>query len=147
MSADRSADPRANGLEQRIDELECSLMSFERKSTFFEMLIQSLPGVFYVIEEDLKFQSWNKNLERVTGYSSEDLVTKTVMDMFVGEDARRIQEAIRKALATGAATVEADVATKDGARIPYFFSGTRARIQDSSYVLGIGTDLSALRKS
>ncbi len=147
MSADRSAGPGADGLERRIDDLERSVMSFERKSAFFEMLIRSLPGVFYVIEDNLKFQSWNKNLERVTGYSSEEVVTKTVMDMFTGEDAKRIEEAIQKALATGAATVEADVATRDGARIPYFFSGTSAKIQDRSYVLGIGTDLSAIKQA
>jgi PAS domain S-box-containing protein len=132
-------------LEQRVDELERSVASFESRSKFFEMLIRSLPGVFYVIEDNLEFQAWNKNLERVTGYSSEEVRTKTVMDMFVGEDARRILEAIRRALVTGAATVEADVATKDGARIPHFFSGTSARIQDRSYVIGIGTDLSALK--
>ncbi len=145
MGANRTVEPRGTGLQQRIAELERSVNSFERKSKFFEMLIRSLPGVFYVIEDNLKFQSWNENLERVTGYSSEDVCTKTVMDMFVGEDAQRILNAIRKALATGTATVEADVASKDGARIPYFFSGTSARMQDSSYVLGIGTDLSALK--
>ncbi len=145
MGANRSADPSATALEQRVDELERSVASFERRSGFFAMLIRSLPGVFYVIEDNLKFQAWNKNLEKVTGYCSEEVRTKTVMDMFVGEDARRIREAIRRALATGAATVEADVATKDGARIPHFFSGTSARIQDRSYVIGIGTDLSALK--
>ena len=145
MGEDRTAEPPAKGSEKRIAELERSVMSFERKSKFFEMLIRSLPGVFYVIEDDLRFQNWNKNLEQVTGYSSEEVCTRTVMDMFVGEDAQRILAAIRKALATGAATVEANVATKDGERIPYFFSGTSARMQDSSYVLGIGTDLSALR--
>ncbi len=145
MGENRTVKPPAKGSEKRIAELERSVMSFERKSQFFEMLIRSLPGVFYVIEDDLKFQNWNKNLEEVTGYSSEEVFTKTVMDMFVGEDAHRILGAIRKALATGAATVEADVATKDGERIPYFFSGTSARMRDSSYVLGIGTDLSALK--
>jgi len=145
MDENQTVDPPAEGSEKRIAELERSVTSFERKSRFFEILIRSLPGVFYVIEDNLKFQSWNKNLEEVTGYASEEVATKTVMDMFVGEDAQRILEAIQKALQTGAATVEADVATKDGGRIPYFFSGTSARMQDSSYVLGIGTDLSALK--
>jgi PAS domain S-box-containing protein len=145
MGENRTSETQAAGLDQKIAELERSVMSLERKSKFFEMLIRSLPGVFYVIEDTLKFQSWNRNLEEVTGYSSEEVRTKTVMDMFVGEDAQRILEAIQKALATGAATVEADVATKDGARIPHLFSGTSARMQDASYVLGIGTDLSALK--
>ncbi len=145
MSEDRTDAPSGTGLEQRITELEQSVLSFQRKSKFFEMLIRSLPGVFYVIEDNLKFQNWNKNLEKITGYSSEEVRTKTVMDMFVGRDAQRILQAIQKALATGAATVEADVATKDGNRIPYFFSGTSARMKESSYVLGIGTDLSALK--
>jgi PAS domain S-box-containing protein len=145
MGQDRTDAPKEAGLDERIAELEQSLISFERKSKFFEMLIRSLPGVFYVIEDNLRFQSWNENLESVTGYSSEEVSARTVMDMFTGEDARRILEAIRKALATGAATVEADVAAKDGTRIPHFFSGTSARMQGSSYVLGIGTDLSALK--
>ena len=52
MRENRTADPTAKGSEKRIAELERSVISFERKSKFFEMLIRSLPGVFYVIEDD-----------------------------------------------------------------------------------------------
>ena len=145
MGGNQTSKPGSMELQRRIAELEGSLRSFERKSKFFEMLIRSLPGVFYVIEENLRFHSWNQNLERVTGYSSAELPTKTVMDMFPGEEAEKILVGIEKALATGTATVEADVARKGGARIPYFFSGTSARMQGRAYILGIGTDLSALK--
>ena len=49
MGENRTVESPAKGSEKRIAELERSVMSFERKSQFFEMLIRSLPGVFYVI--------------------------------------------------------------------------------------------------
>ena len=58
MGENRTVESPAKGSEKRIAELERSVMSFERKSQFYEMLIRSLPGVFYVIEDDLKFQNW-----------------------------------------------------------------------------------------
>ncbi|MFL6333008.1 MAG: PAS domain S-box protein [Pyrinomonadaceae bacterium] len=67
--------------------------------------LDSLPGVFYMFDSAGHFLRWNANLERVTGYSAEEIARITPLDFFRGEDRRHIEERIggvgRQAVATG----------------------------------------------
>ena len=69
-----------------VAELRKIIRELERKSQFFEMLIRSLPGVFYVFDQDLHFINCNENMERVTGYSREEILHKSVKDLFFGKE-------------------------------------------------------------
>jgi len=134
-------------LKQKVTGLERSLKDFERKSRFFEMLIRSLPGVFYLTDRSLKFQNWNKNLEKRTGYSPGELKGRTIYEVFSGEGLEKIQQAVETAFSKGEAFEEAELLAKDGTRTPYFFTGVSARIEETSYLLGMGTDLSARKRA
>jgi len=79
-------------LREKVTGLERSLKNFKRKSRFFELLIRSLPGVFYLTDHSLNFQNWNKNLEKMTGYSPEELKDTTIYDVFSGEGLRKGQQ-------------------------------------------------------
>ena len=57
-------------LREKVTALEGSVKDFKRKSRFFELLIRSLPGVFYLTDQSLNFQNWNKNLEKHDGVFS-----------------------------------------------------------------------------
>jgi PAS domain S-box-containing protein len=134
-------------LRQEVMALRGSLKDLERRGRFFEMLIRSLPGVFYLTDRTLVFQNWNKNLETVTGYSSQELQHRTIYDVFSGEGLERIRKAVEVAFSRGEAFVEAELVAKDGRKIPHFFSGVSAKIEDTSYLLGMGTDLSARKRA
>ncbi len=134
-------------LREEVVRLERSLKDYERKSRFFEMLIRSLPGVFYLTDQSLNFRNWNKNLERMTGYSPEELRARRIYDVFRGDSLEKIRQAVETAFARGEAFQEADLVAKDGRTIPHFFTGVSARIEDTSYLLGMGTDLSARKRA
>ena len=134
-------------LKAEAASLKGAIKEFERKSRFFEMLIRSLPGVFYLTDHSLEFRNWNKNLERVTGYSAEELKGRTIYEVFRGEDLERIRRAVEEAFSSGEAFEEAEVVAKDGTRIPHFFTGVSARIEETSYLLGMGADLSARKRA
>ncbi|MEW6439320.1 MAG: sigma-54-dependent Fis family transcriptional regulator [bacterium] len=113
---------------------------------FFEKLIRSFPGVFYLIDHDLRFLSWNENLERVTGYCGEEIGRMHGPDLFDEEGIKSVLQGIQETLAEGESIVEAELLAKDGTRTPYIFTGVKATIDDTSYVIGIGIDLSELKE-
>lgn len=134
-------------LREKVAALEGSVKDFKRKSRFFELLIRSLPGVFYLTDQSLNFQNWNKNLESMTGYSPEELRDRTIYDVFSGKGLERIREAVETAFSEGEAFEEAELVAKDGTTTPHFFTGVSARIEETSYLLGMGTDLSARKRA
>ena len=88
MAVKPESENEVLALREKVTVLERSVKDFKRKSRFFELLIRSLPGVFYLTDHSLNFQNWNKNLEKMTGYSPEELKERTIYDVFSGEGAR-----------------------------------------------------------
>jgi len=141
-------------LQERIRELEAetaalrqSLADYEQKNQFFEMLIRSLPGIFYLFDENFNLHKWNKNVEKVTGYTSEEIPITDVLTVIDGSHLKRLRESIRRAFDTGQGVAEADLLTRDGRRVPHFFTGVSARIGGTSYLIGMGTDISERRRA
>lgn len=136
-----------NRLRQKVYELEEKVKSYDNRNKFFEMLIHSLPGLFYLFDDQFNIHGWNKNVEEVIEYSSEEIQSKHIFDLFEGENLNRIQSAIQKVFRTGEGVVEAELLTKRGDRIPYFFSAVSARIGGTTYLLGIGQDISERKEA
>jgi len=147
MAATQTLEEEVLALKEKVTVLERSVKDSERKSRFFELLIRSLPGVFYLTDQSLNFQNWNKNLEMMTGYSPEELKERTIYDVFSGKGLERIRRAVEIAFSKGEAFEEAELVAKDGTTTPHFFTGVSARIEETSYLLGMGTDLSARKRA
>jgi PAS domain S-box-containing protein len=121
--------------------------ALRREKRFSESLMSSLPGVFYVFDAEGRFRWWNKNLETVTGYSAGEVARMRPPDFFRGRDKEVITERIARAFSDGYATAEARLHTKDGAEIPYFFTGKRVEIHGKTYLMGMGVDLAELARA
>jgi PAS domain S-box-containing protein len=131
----------------RILELQKTVLELERRSRFFEMLIRSLPGVFYAFDQDQQFLNCNENMEKITGYCRDELLHMTVNELFFAADLKRIKKAVRTVFSKGEVTVEAELTNKRGERIPYLFSAVSTRIENAMYVLGMGIDLTELKQT
>lgn len=114
----------------------------EREKDFMATAIDSLPGVFYVIDMSGRFLRWNKNFEHVSGYAAEEIATMHPLDFFEGADRQRIAERIMAVFETGESTAEAEFVSKEGTRTPYFFTGKLTRFQDVPCLVGMGIDIS-----
>ncbi len=135
----KSADRLQNIDEEQID--------FQQRNTFFEMLIKSLPGIFYVIDDKFNLLMWNKNAERVTGYTYEDIEQRGIFDVFDSSELPMVKEVIDHAFREGEGSVEAVIHAKDGHEIPCLFTGVSAEIDDTLYLLGIGLDISKRKEA
>ncbi len=109
--------------------------------------IDSLPGIFYLFDQQGRFLRWNENFERATGYSAEEVAGMHPLDLFSGEDKTKVEERIREVFVKGEAAVEADLVSKDGGRTPYIFIGRRVMFDGTPYLIGTGTDISERRRA
>jgi PAS domain S-box-containing protein len=121
--------------------------SYEYVSKFLELLIRSLPGIFYALDDNFKLLIWNENAENISGYTAEEAEHLGLEDIFGGNDSIIIESAIKEAFHSGEGSTEATLITKKGKRIPCYFTGASAVIEGKSYLLGIGIDLSLFKEA
>jgi PAS domain S-box-containing protein len=118
-----------------------------REKGFSDAALDSLPGVFYLFDASGRFVRWNKNLERVTGYSAEEIREMSPLDFFAGSDRAVIAARIREVFAVGESTAEADFLAKDGSATPYLFTGRRVLLGGEPCLVGMGVDITEIRRS
>jgi PAS domain S-box-containing protein len=119
--------------------------ALRQEREFSNSAIDSLPGIFYLLDIDGNLHRWNKNAETVTGHSSAEIERMHFTHFFSGEQRWAVVEGVRKAFAQGYDALEADVVSKNGAKTPYFFSGRRVTLKGRQYVIGLGMDISNLK--
>ena len=127
-------------------ELNAAHNKITAEKRFSDTLINSLPGVFYLFDEQMKFRLWNKNFEKVTGYSSDELGELSPLDLFSQEESSQVAGRIGEAFRKGRSSVEADFISKNGTRIPYYLTGLHIDIDGESFLLGVGVDIGERKK-
>jgi PAS domain S-box-containing protein len=142
--------------EQRKAEegIKDALENLRLETELTDTIIDSTPGVFYVLGFDGGFRRWNDNMENVTGLSHEEMGTTSALALFDGNGQQRIAAGIEETQRLGQATVEAELLHKNGGRTPYLFTGRKIQIGGEDLLIGMGVDITdktlaedALRKS
>ncbi|MEN3365739.1 MAG: hypothetical protein V7606_3013 [Burkholderiales bacterium] len=112
-----------------------------------QAFINSLPGIFYVFDQQGKFVRWNRTFEAVTGWTAEEIAAAHVLDFF-GAPAEKalLTERIEQVFTQGSTSVEASLRTKSGAIIPYYFNGNLIELEGKFCCCGMGIDITARRK-
>jgi len=130
--------------------LKNSKSLISKEETFNDKLINSLPGIFYMYEltdHGDKLVRWNNNYEKVTGYSSTELLNMGTRDFFLEEDYPKIKEAAEQVLKIGKGQLEAKLKLKNGNSIPYYFEGYRFINEGKICFMGVGFDISLQKKT
>ncbi|MEO8276550.1 MAG: PAS domain S-box protein [Thermoanaerobaculia bacterium] len=114
-----------------------------RERAFSAAVIASLPGVLYIYDQTGRFLRWNRNFERVSGYAADEIARMQPLDFFGPTDKPRVDEKIREVFTRGAASVEADLVSRDGRVTPYFWTGVAADLNGTTCLVGVGIDVAA----
>ena len=112
---------------------------------FTDTVVNSLPGIFYLFDDEGKFIKWNKNFENVSGYSAAEMTTIAPTDLFTGDDRKLIAERIAEVFAKGESSAEGNFTSKTGKKTPYYFTGYRLTMDNKDYVVGMGVDVTELK--
>ena len=137
-AGDRPGHRAAQG--ERARNFSASTCSATRSSN-------TLPGLFFVFDEDGRFLAWNRSIEEITGRSAEEVAAAHPLDFFADEEKPLVAQAIQSAFTQGRATVEACVLAKDGTAVPYFFSGIGADLDGRPGVIGVGIDIAERKRA
>jgi diguanylate cyclase (GGDEF)-like protein/PAS domain S-box-containing protein len=131
---------------QRVEEQSVALFEkhdrLSREFRFMDDILNSLSGIFYMLDEQGRLVRWNTEFEKVTGYTAGELAQRNALDFFEGTDQVLIAERIREVLEQGASSAEAEFVIRGGGKIPYYFNGRRTVMDGSVRVVGLGIDVS-----
>jgi len=118
---------RKIALQQIVEEKEWS-----------DAVIQGMPQMAYVFDLQGKMKRWNKNVEDILGYTSEELFDKYIGDFASDEDMERVMKIVQKIVEERKElTVEYGFITKSGEILPYYYgSGKVAEIGGELYIVG-----------
>jgi len=113
----------------------------ERK--FTNAVFESVPGLLYLYDEDGTLVRWNKQHELITGYTGQELSRMHLLDWYKGDELtqKKITNAINRVVRDGGATEEAELQTKQGEKIPFYFTAVRLEIESKMYFVGVGIDI------
>jgi len=116
-----------------------------QEKRFSDAVIDSLPGVFYVCDEQGRLIRWNNHEKEMTGYSVEELTNKNVLELF-GQDRDAVAKAMQEVFTTGRAALEARLVTKSGMVLHFFLTGYRMVLNGRQYIVGVGIDISERKR-
>lgn len=114
---------------------------------FSQLLADSLPGVAYLFDADGALLWWNRNLERVTGYTSRELAGASLVSFVPPDERLLVVERMRQVMEAGKASVEANLVALDGHATPHLFSGHRVEFAGAPCLIGMGLDLTELKRT
>jgi PAS domain S-box-containing protein len=143
--AERELQEHREHLEELVKERTAELL---REKQFNETLIDSLPGIFYVVGGDGRLVRWNRNLESVTGGTAEELGRSSLFDIVAPEDRPLVSARIKEVLASGTGLMaEVCLLARKDRRIPHYITGERTWLGEVPYLLGVGIDITARRQA
>lgn len=125
---------------ERLVERRTSQLTMEKALS--DSIINSLPGIIYIYDKNRKFFRWNRNFERVSGYTSDEVKDMHPLDFFEGEDRNLLSDKIETVFEKGQADVEAYFCTRNKEKIMYYFNGNVVQFDGNTYLIGMGIDIS-----
>jgi PAS domain S-box-containing protein len=110
-------------------------------------IINSLPGIFYLCDSNGKFLRWNKNFERISGYSAEEINKMTPQYFFSSKHTDHIYRYTKESYHKGHSETETLFVTRGAKKIPYHFTSTIIRFENKECLISVGLDITASKQS
>jgi PAS domain S-box-containing protein len=119
--------------------------TLRREKAFADIVIDGIPGLFYVLDSQGRFVRWNRAEEELTGLSPEELRGMEGLLTIVQDDRELVAGKIREVFEKGNAEVETRVIAKDGVR-HFLCTGRRLDVGQSAYLVGSGVDITERKR-
>jgi len=120
-------------------EAEQSLLE---EKQFSDTVIEGLPGLFFMINEQGRHIRWNKNAEIVYGYSAEEMANLSgTVDIIAPEDRPKVKTAAERAFKGGSGYCEYRVITKDNRKLTFAGDSRLIVIRGVKYLVGMEIDI------
>jgi len=118
-----------------------------REKKITDALLESVPGLLYMYNEEGFLVKWNRKHESITGYSASELPRLHFLDWFEGADREKASEGLSKMFQNGYADFEVNLKIKDGSSIPFLLTAVPLEIDNRKFFVGIGIDVAEIKKA
>ncbi len=133
--------------KERAKATEALMLRERQEQEFGNEVINSVPGLVYLYNEQQRLIRWNRRHEEDLGYSDEDLREMSVLDFFNTDQHEKITQALTSLSSGNRVEVEANVRTKEGEEIPFILNGAPFNLGEHTGFLGTGIDITELKRS
>lgn len=142
-------DPDINGILGNYRDITVRkeyAQELHQEKTLMDTLIDSLPGIFYMYTyPGRRLVKWNKNHEKILGYSPAELINRPLVSLHHEEDTELFHEAVEKVFQVGHNLIQSSLIHKDGRKIPFILTGEKFDTSEGSYLVGVGIEITDLQ--
>jgi two-component system sensor histidine kinase UhpB len=121
--------------------------AIEEERNLSVAIANSFPGIFYLFNADAGFLKWNRNLQLITGYSTEEIRRMRPHELFVADQDTLPWYTDEVVGLEGSNGRSVRLLTKKFAAIPYILLQATIEYDGQTCQLGVGLDITAARQS
>ena len=132
---------------RNVTRREKALQELESEKLFSDKIINNLPGVFCLTDEDGTLQRWNKNFKQLVGKTGSEIDGSPLVNHFAADDSELLEIAYNQVLKTGKGEAEGSLKTKKHGPVPHALTSFRFETKGRNYIASIGVDISELRET
>lgn len=138
---DFAGEKRTSIIFRDISERKKTEQALRQEKEFTEVVLNSLPGVFYTLSDEGEVIRCNDHSTEVFGMSSDEIIGRSAADFVSEADKNLVPEKIQSVLEKGYEAFEITLNTADGTAV-YRFNAERLQQNDQTYIIGTGVDVS-----
>ncbi len=140
-----------NNMRERIKTQAEAQLQFQdklvREKQFSDAIINSLPGLFFLVNKDLRPLRYNGHFLEKLGETSEADDSPEFFTQISPETAPAMRTAITAIFTSGLSqSLEIELRHHQGQKTPYLFTISRLQLADDLLLIGVGTDLTAQKR-
>jgi len=133
---------------QDVTERKQAEEALRLEKNFTDTVINSMPGIFYVFDDQKQLVRWNKRLEEFSGRSPEAMHALRPHDFVAEENHGLLESKLREVLDDHRnADVELLLLDREGRKIPFYCTGSPMTDDDRTYLVGLGIDISERKRA
>ncbi len=138
---------RMLGSMTNITGLKKAEVAIKAEKELSDSIINSLPGIFYLISREGEFLRWNKNFEKISGYNSRELKSTAAINLFPEDEKEPLREKIKEVFEKGESEIETNILTKNKQKIPFYLNGRVTIKNGEKCLIGVGLDMTEKLKA
>jgi PAS domain S-box-containing protein len=100
-------------LEKRVESLQAGYEALESENMKYRQLVENLNDILYTLDRSAKITYISPNVERIAGYSPEELIGRNYRGLIGPDDMKSLGKTFERALAGEEAVTEHQYVTKD----------------------------------
>ncbi len=115
--------------------------SLDEERRFSRTAIDSIPGIFFVIDTDMNFVRWNNTIENKLGYENQELLSMDILQLLHSDDREEVRSRFENIFKSGNGDFVSRVLDSDGNTHTYHLYVNRFSNKNKVFLVSTGVDI------